>query len=96
MATKKSNTTSCSDWHLGWGIGYTSLGKLTKISDNEYHYKGTNQGRHGQKLGSGSCTIIVEKIISDNDIEYRVENREGGFSLPCYSELIKSIRNLNN
>lgn len=92
---RKLNKVNCSDWHLGWGFGYTALGALEKINESVFKYKGSNQGRHGQKYGSGSCTIIVEKIISDNDIEYTIEDRKGKFSLPCNSELIKSINILN-
>ena len=71
---KPKNKIGCSDWHLGWGIGYTLLGKLEiAIVDGapiNFIWRGSSQGRHGQKHWSGGmCRYMVlddQILITDS------------------------------
>lgn len=61
---KDKNKVSCSDWYRGWGYGYTLLGTL-EISIVEdcpinFIWRGSSQGRHGQKHWSGGmCRYML-------------------------------------
>jgi hypothetical protein len=51
----KTYSTSCGDWHLGWGLGgKNKLGKLILNDDDTYLWKGHSQDRHGQKSNLGA------------------------------------------
>lgn len=80
--------TQCSDWHLGWGYGgQNALGKLYYINDKEFEWKGTRQGRHGQKYGKYEGKVFL-------DDEGKISSVEG--SLPTHSEIYKAIEILLN
>jgi hypothetical protein len=84
----KSNSVSCSDWHLSWGLGTTFLGRIKKgIEPDTYLIKGHDQGRHGQ----------IYNKPHEMSLKY---TKEGGIEtthrLPNHNEVIKSIETLNN
>jgi hypothetical protein len=81
---KNIKTTGCGDWHLGWGYGYTTFGKLTLNDDGTFTWKGSSQGRHGQKHWSDGLTHFK---VSENGIEIITQKR----SLPKHSEVYKAI-----
>lgn len=85
---RKVNSVPCSDWQLGWGYGgYTYIGRLSKIGDNQFFWKGSSHGRHGQ-IWDNSIKTTFEFV--DNEIKILE-----GKILPCISEIMKAIDRLN-
>ena len=76
----------CSDWNLTWGLGTNKLGVLHKL-ETGYLWKGTAQGRHGQKYGSGFILFDanLNRVDSTKDFGYLTQ-----------SEVINSVNILNN
>lgn len=84
--------TSCSDWHRGWGIGYTAIGILyTTDYPDQYLWKGRNQGRHGQIWNRG--TSILFRVSQDGE-SFEVIERKGKGGLPFHPDVKKSIETL--
>jgi hypothetical protein len=90
---KKTNTTSCGDWHLGWGYINNKLGDLS-LDEGVFTWKGHCQGRHGQKGSTYSTSFKLTEWYNEDPhnsehdwIEYVEKN--GG--LPAWSELQPAI-----
>ena len=84
--------TACSDWHRGWGIGYNTIGTLhTTEVDDQYLWKGRNQGRHGQIWNRG--TSILFKVSQDGESFDIIERKGKGF-LPFRDDVKRSIQTL--
>ena len=64
--TKIKTTVPCSDWFRGWGYGHTKLGKLTKTGENQYLWKGSAQGRHGNVI---TKSIQIEFRVTETGYE---------------------------
>lgn len=92
---KKVEYVGCSDWQLGWGYGYTLIGKLyQKDKDGYYTWKGSSHGRHGQVWETG---ILCKFKWDDEDnciLEYVETNKSN--RTPVLSELRQSINILKN
>lgn len=91
----KNKSVSCSDWHRGWGIGYTKIGKLSKGTDPDtYVWKGHNQGRHGQRWNTG--TVITFKVNPpESEYMFEVIEHKKTSALPHGDDVIKAIQQLN-
>ena len=70
----KTKSISCGDWHLGWGYGGNDkIGRLSSDDGVNFTWKGSSQGRHGQKWNTGAkCTFKLgpnDKIEIYNTIK---------------------------
>jgi hypothetical protein len=83
--------TQCSDWHRGWGLGNTHLGRLYHIKDNIYQWVGTRQGRHNNILQRGMK--ITFDLLPDNSFEFHPDNKTNW--LPDRRDVMEAIRILN-
>lgn len=85
---KPATTVGCSDWHLGWGIEYNKIGKLSietvPYCPVNFIWKGRSQGRHGQISNSNA---FARFILIDGNLKLAPD---GKGSFPKYSEVIKS------
>ena len=86
---KAKLTVQCGDWHLGWGYGgHDKIGKLTLDPvNNSFIWKGSSQGRHGQKWNKGAYIVFTY-----NDGKITIVNSSG--SHPVHSELIKGCEEI--
>lgn len=87
MATKRLST-SCGDWHLGWGLsGNDKIGKLSTEDKETFTWKGWSQGRHGQKWNKGAEVVFT--LDGDN---LDIISQKG--SIPRRTELLKGVKTL--
>ena len=90
MKANKNKSVSCGDWHLGWGFGGNDkIGKLSVNEDGVYTWKGSSQGRHGQKWNKGAYITFK---LNDKD---GVKVIESNGSHPRWTEIMKSVNELN-
>jgi len=88
-AKKIINSTSCGDWHLGWGYGgHDKVGKLSIESLPDcpvnFIWQGKSQGRHGRSWNPNAKF----RFMLVNNSTLRITERKG--DCPVYSEIIKS------
>ena len=81
----KAYSTSCGDWHLGWGYGGNNkVGSLSLLDDDSYMWRGHSQGRHGQKSNKGA--FLHFKLVNS---ELEVIDSKG-YS-PIKKEILDSV-----
>ena len=84
MKLKKSVSTGCGDWHLGWGYGgHDKLGKLS-FDGEIFTWTGSSQGRHGQKYNKGA-KLVFKEVNNAHEI---IESKG---SYPEWKEIWKSV-----
>lgn len=81
----KTYSTSCGDWHLGWGYGGNNkLGNLTLLDDGSYKWEGHSQGRHGRKWNQGA--FLHFKLVN---AEIKVIDSKG--QSPIKKEILEAV-----
>lgn len=82
---------NCSDWYRGWGLGNTHLGKLSKLEDGNFEWKGIRQGRHNNVIQK--TFTIKFKLLKDGSFEFDITNKTNW--LPDTRDVKEAIRILN-
>ena len=82
-----STIVPCSDWWRSWGLGHNKLGKLSRIDETHFLWKGKSQGRHNQTLRNTWSTILT---VEDGHIINATD------SYPEREDVLKAIETLKN